>query len=514
MKSPFVCCNPFVRTPLTIATVALCAAWGCRHLPSAHHDCHPNDAVVVTQPAPATEAPPTSNYEEATISDPSQVIDPNGVEPPAVAAPPEDAFDLAPAPVKQEPAKPPVKEQPVPATPPPQSPKEKEIEKPKPATNGKLDVPPAPETPAEPKSNSPKPIAPKTQPTESKTAPEATPPQPPHKNSEPSELFDTGDLIGTAKNDAARSRKVKVAAQSVATKRHQSARHTVRSAVSTGTKLNNEIVSVESYCDGLVFDAQGFGYVSSHHQIVRFSPTGEASVWATLSSPKGHGIEPEGTHLVCDLERRAVLRLSYEGKVIAVAAQECNGEPLRAPYDVAVDPRGGFYFTDPGYVQNRTAAGKLHYVDRSGKVSLVAAKIGFPTGIAYDAGQQRVFVAESHFNRILEFRLSEPGKIESLEVFAELPKSPSDEFHLAGLCLDADGNLYVTQMKSKTVHAFDRQGRSIGKFSCGELSPSAVALRGPDAEELFLSGEITSPKRTGKVIRLNLGQTNPPQTIE
>ena len=68
--------------------------------------------------------------------------------------------------------------------------------------------------------------------------------------------------------------------------------------------LDNEVFSLDSYCDGLVFDSQGFGYVSHKNRIVRFSPTGESSVWATLTSPKGHRIEPEGTHLVCDVERR------------------------------------------------------------------------------------------------------------------------------------------------------------------------------------------------------------------
>ncbi|TXT38312.1 MAG: hypothetical protein FD138_426 [Planctomycetota bacterium] len=58
--------------------------------------------------------------------------------------------------------------------------------------------------------------------------------------------------------------------------------------------VDNELLSLDSYCDGLVFDAQGFGYVSHRNRIVKFSPTGETSVWTTLSSPKGHRIEPEG----------------------------------------------------------------------------------------------------------------------------------------------------------------------------------------------------------------------------
>ncbi len=276
--------------------------------------------------------------------------------------------------------------------------------------------------------------------------------------------------------------------------------------VATVPAVDNEVLSLDSYCDGLVFDSQGFGYVSHRNRIVRFSPTGESSVWTTLNSPKGHRIEPEGTHLICDTERRAVLRLSFDGKVIGVAAKECDGAALRAPYDIAVDPKGGFYFTDPGYVQIKNPIGKLHYVDGSGNVSVVVAKIGYPTGIAFDAERQRLLVAESLFNRIVAFKLAEPGKIESHEVFVQLPKSPDSEFHLANLCLDAAGNLYVTQQRTKAVHVFDPQGRPIGRFSTGKVAPSSVALRAPDAAELFFTGELESRTRNGKVIRLDLGK--------
>lgn len=270
--------------------------------------------------------------------------------------------------------------------------------------------------------------------------------------------------------------------------------------------LENEVLSLDAHCDGLVFDSQGFGYVSHRDHIVRFSPSGESSVWATLKGPKGHQIEPEGTHLVCDTERRAVLRLSFDGKVIGVAANDCDGAPLRAPHEIAVDPRGGFYFTDPGYVQVKTPIGKLHYVDRLGKVSVVAAKIGFPTGVVYDPVRLRVLVVESQFSRVLEFRLTEPGVIEAHQVFAELPKAAGNDYHLAGLCLDADGNLYVTQQQSKMVLVFDAQGRSAGKFPTGNVLPSSVALRSPEADELFFTGAVSDKAKLGKVIRLNLGK--------
>ena len=64
----------------------------------------------------------------------------------------------------------------------------------------------------------------------------------------------------------------------------------------------------------------------------------------------------------------------------------------------------------------------------------------------------------------------------------------------------------MTQQRTKAVHVFDPQGRPISRFSTGEVAPSSVALRSPDAAELFLTGELESRTRNGKVIRLDLGK--------
>lgn len=457
MKSPFVRFSRCVRSPLSLATVGLCTLWGCRHLPNSRH------TTEYMQPAYAPSAPVVGNYEEPAVADNAPPIVslsegdtylPLRNDPVAPAQPVAKAEEPQAEPMETAVAETPKKELPTEVLP--------LVE---PVVTPKLEVPPEPA------------------PTKELDLDFDDEPQAKAKSkAELKELSFDDDNKRVVQVDPAKP------------------------APGPVTALDNEVFSLDSYCDGLVFDSQGFGYVSHKNRIVRFSPSGESSVWATLTSPKGHRIEPEGTHLVCDVERRSVLRLSFEGKLVGVAAKDCDGTPFRAPYDITVDPRGGFYFTDPGYVQIKNPNGKLHYVDRTGKVSVVAAKIGYPTGVVYDPVRQRVLVAESQFNRILEFRLSEAGKVESHEILVQLPKSSDTDYHLASLCLDATGNLYVTQQQTKTVHVFDLQGRPVGRFSTGAVAPSSVALRSPTSEELFFAGEVDGRARHGKVLRLNLGQ--------
>jgi gluconolactonase len=62
-----------------------------------------------------------------------------------------------------------------------------------------------------------------------------------------------------------------------------------------------------------VFDHEGRGYISWGKSITQFTLDGKHSVWAETGAPNGHKILADGTHLVCDASRHAVLRLSAEG---------------------------------------------------------------------------------------------------------------------------------------------------------------------------------------------------------
>ena len=144
-----------------------------------------------------------------------------------------------------------------------------------------------------------------------------------------------------------------------------------------------KVVEVPGYSEGVVFDRAGAAYISDvyHGKIYRVTADGRAAVWAETGAPNGHKILPDGTHLVCDGSRRAVLRLDSAGKIMGEASSEYDGKPLRAPNDLALDPRGGFYFTDPGGSSPANPVGTVHYVDPRGKTHLVADGLAFPNGI-------------------------------------------------------------------------------------------------------------------------------------
>lgn len=268
------------------------------------------------------------------------------------------------------------------------------------------------------------------------------------------------------------------------------------------------LFEVESYCEGVVFDHQGHGYISWKETLTQFELDGSHKQFVKTGGPNGHKILGDGTHLVCDASQHAVLHLAADGKQLEHASKECDGKPLRGPNDLTLDPAGGFYFTDPGDSSKDNPIGTVHYVDPQGKTHLVAGELAYPNGIVLTQGSNRLLVGESQFNRILEYPVLAPGKVGEKRVFADLPKNESGKWEdnqPDGMCLDASGNLYVAHYGMQKVEVLDPKGKLIRQYPGGNRLTSNVAFGGPKHDQLFVTGSIGADGKPGAVFRLDLG---------
>jgi len=270
-----------------------------------------------------------------------------------------------------------------------------------------------------------------------------------------------------------------------------------------------KLLEVPSYCEGVVFDHLGNGYVSWGKTITQFSLDGKQKIWAETGAPNGHKILADGTHLVCDASQHAVLHLDAAGKMLEPASKECNGKPLRGPNDLTLDSRNkGFYFTDPGDSGKDNLIGTVHYVDSRGTTHLVAGGLAYPNGIVVTADGKRLLVAESQKNRVLEYAILSPGKVGLMKVFADLPKNASgrwEDNQPDGMCLDAAGNLYVAHYGMKQVQVLSPEGRLLARYDGGNQTTSNVAFGGPDMDQLFVTGGLAAEGNSpGGLFRTNL----------
>ena len=267
-----------------------------------------------------------------------------------------------------------------------------------------------------------------------------------------------------------------------------------------------EVARFHSFAEGIAFDAGGYAYVSHGKVISRISLDGKKSIWAETGAPSGHKILPDGTHLVCDASRRAVVRLDAYGKILGNAATEVDGKPLREPNDLTLDPKGGFYFTDSGGSREELV-GAVHFVDRNGKAQVAARGLHFPNGIVLRPDGKTLLVSESLRNRILSYDVLSPGRLGPMKVFATLPMKQSGQIDNRpdGMCLDQHGNLYIAHYGMRVVEVLSRKGRLIRQYPAGLLTASNVAFGGPKMDQLFITGGLGAEGQSdGALMRLDV----------
>lgn len=267
-----------------------------------------------------------------------------------------------------------------------------------------------------------------------------------------------------------------------------------------------KVLEVPNYCEGVVFDHDGFGYISHGKVVTRFTPDGKHSVWAETGAPNGHKVLADGTHLVCDASQHAVLHMDRNGKILGKASSECDGQPLRGPNDLTLDPRGGFYFTDPGGSDDKKLIGTIHYVDGKGKTHLIAKGLAFPNGIVLTPDGKRLLVAESKKNRVLEYPVTSPGKVGPMKVFADLPEKKGEQIDNQpdGMCLDAEGNLYVAHYGMRQVQVLSPKGELIRRYPGGNLTTSNAGFFGPKMNVLYITGGLGAESGGGGLFRIEL----------
>lgn len=266
-----------------------------------------------------------------------------------------------------------------------------------------------------------------------------------------------------------------------------------------------KIIQQGDYSEGVVLDYENNLYFSHGKIITVVAPDGSHRTWAETGQPNGHKVLADGTHLVCDASHHAVLHLDSEGQLLEPASTECDGEPLRGPNDLSLDPRGGFYFTDPGGSTAENPIGTVHYVDPGGTTHLIDDGLAFPNGIALHPGASRLFVAESRKNRILVYDVPEAGQVGERREFASLPVKEGEQTDNQpdGICLDLFGNLYVAHYGMGQVQVLDRRGKLIRRYDGGNLLTSNVAFAGPRMDELYVTGGEPDG-RSGAFYRLDL----------
>lgn len=179
-----------------------------------------------------------------------------------------------------------------------------------------------------------------------------------------------------------------------------------------------------------------------------------------------------------------------------VLADKFEGKPLGRPNDFALARNGNIYFSDPGANPAPGAAAPatppktgFYWLDKKGKVHLIADDIRRPNGVALSADEKTVYVANTQGEYLLAWTAAADGSLSARRDFAKLagfkttPTGPTSGAD--GIVVDKDGRVFVTSTVG--IEVFSPEGQPLGVIKLPK-QPQNLAFGGKDHSHLYAVG--------------------------
>ncbi len=257
--------------------------------------------------------------------------------------------------------------------------------------------------------------------------------------------------------------------------------------------LYQPVVVAEGFAfpEGPAYDGKGNLAVSNCNSdhIDKVSAEGRAILFKadlnkfTFEKSNGLTYHEDGSLYACDFGRKAILQIFPDGRT-EIVADKCDDVGFKGPNDLAFDPEGNLYFTDPAGSDLEHPVGCVYRIARATrKVTRVASGMGFPNGLAFSADGKTLYLAESSRCRILKAAVKPDGSLETPQPFCQLP----DKHIPDGINFDQAGNLYVGTVGPGLVTIIDKSGKIARTVSIPGTDVTNVEFGGKDLKTLYVT---------------------------
>ena len=243
--------------------------------------------------------------------------------------------------------------------------------------------------------------------------------------------------------------------------------------------------------------------------IMRYDPAARAcDIYKDgTNNANGLALDSSGALFACEGGGRRVVRYEADGSV-KVLADGFEGRKFNVPNDLAVDPKGRVWFTDPFY----EGAGGAWSEDRSNKeldhdsvyrldpddndnwtVSRVVFDTTRPNGLLFSLDYSVLYVAQSgrlpdEKRELRAYPVNEDGGLGAGEVIHDFGAHRG----IDGMCLDEEGNIVATAGFRESgpgpmIYVFSPSGEVIETHPLNVDRPTNCAFGGEDLSTLYVT---------------------------
>jgi gluconolactonase len=195
---------------------------------------------------------------------------------------------------------------------------------------------------------------------------------------------------------------------------------------------------------------------------------------------------PEGLMVAC-YENGTFVTIKLDGTLLEILRRDVSGAPFLAPNDLALDHKGGIYFTGSG---GNGTLGEVYYRAGHGPVIPVAKDIQFANGLAVSPDGKLLYVAETRTAIILRYEIRPDGSLGPRETFVDLKgvlrQGGQRRYTPDGVRIDEGGNLFIALYDGGGYAIVEPDGRLFGQIDVPGTHHTNLAIS-PSASEIYLT---------------------------
>ena len=244
--------------------------------------------------------------------------------------------------------------------------------------------------------------------------------------------------------------------------------------------------------------------------IYRFDPASGKTALFRKPSGRSNGLmfDQVGRLVACEGanaggNRRISVTQGIDGEkdgVTHTLSDKFMGKAFNSPNDLAIDPKGNVYFTDPRYVGSEPRELDFEGVFRvtsAGQTTVATRDVQKPNGILVSADGKRVFVSDNSAEgnrQLVAFDVKEDGSLVGKKVLHDFVAGRG----IDGMTLDTDGNIFATAGTGEKagIYVFDSEGKHLAFLATPGDPTNCVFGGGKESAVLYITA-ATGPAKDG-----------------
>jgi sugar lactone lactonase YvrE len=181
---------------------------------------------------------------------------------------------------------------------------------------------------------------------------------------------------------------------------------------------------------------------------------------------------------------QSIFSLSESGDLVELASPEEHNAGAVRTNDGAADPWGRYWIGSMAFDEGQ-GRGSLYSFHESTGLATVVTGVTISNGIGWSPDGRVMYYVDSAPGTVFAFDVDERGDVANQRVFLQL--DVASEGAPDGLCVDAEGAIWVALWGGYEVRRYAASAELIGRVALPTAQPSCCAIGGANATTLYIT---------------------------